>query len=441
MVDLSKHLTRAKQAVDKRAYDLALEITTECQEVDPSNIDNYQILIDAAKRRIREGGKKGMGLRLGFSKDPHKQMSGAVKAVAKNPDLKNLMAAGDAATKLGAAGTKNMHDVAILFYQEAKATGLFNKDLLWNLGQAYYQRFEATKEPEALESAIQTMAELQQGDPSHGEAARTAKNWEAMRSMSKRRSDGDYRSQLADSKQANRQELMNRIIRTPEDAKAVLEVIADELKQKPEDKALWLKKGDIHRRMQQFDDAEQAYQQAAQLDSHDFVVTMRLGDVKIARLEAAIRQAQQAGQDIAELQRQLLETEIAEYRNRVQNQPTEQQHRFALGQRLFKVGDVDAAATEFQQAVKDPRFKRQCHTYLGHCFAKKGLLDLSQKQFTEAINQIEDKLSDDYKETLYNRARVCEAKGDSAQAIDDYTRLVEIDLSYKDAAQRLNNLQ
>ena len=129
MVDLSKHLQRARQALERRQYDIAIEVCLECQEIDPTNLENYKLLVDAAKRRAREG-KKGFSLGLGgFSKDPQKALTAAVKKLTKGPDVKAFLAAGDAAVAAFDNGVKAMIDVAILMFEEGKATGLFNENL------------------------------------------------------------------------------------------------------------------------------------------------------------------------------------------------------------------------------------------------------------------------------------------------------------------------
>ena len=45
------------------------------------------------------------------------------------------------------------------------------------------------------------------------------------------------------------------------------------------------------------------------------------------------------------------------------------------------------------------------------------------------------------KEVRYSRARVYEALGKVEEASADYTRLVELDLGFKDAATRLSGLK
>ena len=102
------------------------------------------------------------------------------------------------------------------------------------------------KAVEDVELAIKMMVELEKGNPAHPDASRTAKSWEALRSMSRRTQKvdgGDYRDQLASDAGARRNEVLSRIIRTAEDAKEVLAFIDQDLKENPKEKTLWQKKG------------------------------------------------------------------------------------------------------------------------------------------------------------------------------------------------------
>jgi len=450
MVDLSKHLTRARQAIDKRSYDLALEIMGECQELDPRNLEVYQVTIDAAKRKWKEkGGKSGMfgSLKMPtMSSDPQKQLSGAVKFMAKSPDLKNFAAAGDAAYKLVQGGQKQMVDVAILLYEEARATGLFNETVLFNLANLYFDHFRETKNPDSLNAALRTIGELERAKPDHATASKLARDWEAARSMVVRvdkqtGAKDDFRSQVHSTDQARKQEVMNRMIRTWEDAQEVIAFIEADLAANPADKHLWVKKGDIHRRFQQYPEAKNAYTHAEKVDQHDFTVTMRLGDVRMEEAKAAVVLAEKNGGDVAAAKLQLQQVQIEEFRTRVGRQPTEMEHRYNLGKCLIAAGEIEAAAGEFQKTVHDPRHKKESLRYLGFCFQKKGLIDLAVQQYDQFLKIVEDKTGDQFKEVLYLRARTFEGASRTDKAIQDYTSLVQMDLGYKDAANRLAALQ
>lgn len=452
MVDLSKHLTKARQALDKRNYDYALEVCEECQEIDPANLEVYRLLVDAAKRRAKEKGGKtglfGMGS-LGMptmSKDPQKQLSGAVKRVAKSPDLKSFAASGDAAQKLVQAGTKQMTDVAIFFYEEVRATGMFNGEALFSLANLYFERFRESRDADALDRALKTMAELERAMPNHPLASKLLREWEAAKSMVARTAksaDGkaDFRSQVASTDAARKQEVMNRMIRTVEDAREVLSFIDKDLAANPNDKQMWVKKGDIHKQIKEYGPARGAYEKAQQLDEHDFVVTMRIGETRMEEARVNVAQVEQAGQDATAAKQELLRIEIEEYRRRIERQPTEMAHRFNLAERLFRTAQIDQAAAELQQTVRDPRLRKPSHRMLGACFTKKGLYDLAIQQYDGFLKLSEDDLADDAKEVRYTRGRLHEQLGKQDAAMADYTRLVEIDLGYKDAAERLGRLR
>jgi len=449
MPDLTKHLTRAKQLFDKGACDDALTILGECVDVDPANIEIYKILMPLARRKAKEaGGKTSLfgSIRVPvMSTDPHKQFAGAVKQLGKQGDPKSLAAAMEAAGKL--AGTvKPMADVAIFLGEEFRGTGMFNDKVLWQLAHMYMERFNNSgkKDDAALEKALSTMGALDKAMPNHAEAGRTVKNWMAMQSMQKRSGAGqsaDYRSQVNSTDAARRQEVLNRNIRTPEDARETLKYIDEDLQKVPGDKFLWVKKGDIHRRINELTAARSAYDKAQALDQHDFTITMKLGDLRIAEAQERLKALPAGSPEAAAAKKQLLDQEIAEYRNRVERQPTDMGHRFQLGIRLAQSGDIDGAAGEFQRTVNDPKYRKHSHSYLGHCFTKKNLLDLAIQQYKLFLPLVEDALSDEAKNGRYQLARLYEDRGNTAEAVTEYEKLIAVDLRFKDAEARLSKLR
>ncbi|MBA2480441.1 MAG: tetratricopeptide repeat protein [Planctomycetes bacterium] len=446
MPDLTKHIARAKQALERRNYDLVIEVCSECVDVDPANIDIHKINLDAARRKAKESGKKSMmpTMGFGFSKDPHKVFVSAFKKIAAHPDNKIIVEVGDAALKLSQSGTKPMAEVAQYYYEEMRASGMFNDKVLWNLAFLYFEKFKETKDRAWLDKALKTMAELEKAMPNHPEAGKQVKNWEAMRSMEKRDqagTTGDYRSQLASDDKARRAEIMNRMIRTPADAMEVLKFVEEDLVQNQTDKNLWMKKGDIHRRINQMAEAKAAYEKGQTLDEHDFTITMKLGDLRMEEAKGRIAAMKAAGQDASAATKELLMVETEEYRKRVERQPTDMSHRYNLGLRLLQAGSIDLAAGEFQRTVNDPRLRRGSHRYLGYCFAKKNLLDLASKQYDSYLTLVDDEQSDEAKEVRYALARVYEDQKKKDDAIKNYERLVALDLGYKDAATRLSRLR
>ncbi len=446
MPDLSKHLTRAKQSLDRRQYDYVLEQMEECLDLDPTNLDVHRLLLDASRKKFKENGGKvpmfgSMGISL--SKDPHKQLLGVAKRLGKNPDNKLLVEMGDGANKMAQAGIKPMIDVAIYYYEEFLSSGMFNDKVLWTLAHINCERSRERGDNALLDRGIKLLRDIERANPNHPEASRTIKNWEAMRSMTVRTNavGGDFRGQLASDAASKKQEALGRIIRTLDDAKEVLAYIEQDLAQTPGDKQLWLKKADIHKRIGQLAEARASLEKAQTIDEHDFTIVMRLGDIAIEELRAKIASMTTAGQDAADVKAELLQAEIAEYRRRVERQPTDMTHRFNLGVRLIQAGDIDGAAAEFQRTVGDPKVRQESHRYLGFCFTKKNLLDLACQQYTSYLSLVLDDQADKAKEVRYLRARAQEDQNKRDEALTDYQRIVAIDLSYKDAAARLNKLR
>ena len=454
MVDISKHLAKMQQAIERRNWPLALEIGEECMDVAPAEVQLYKLYVDAAKRKAKESDKKSMFGTMsmpGFSKDPLKLLIGAMKKVAASPDAKTLAAAGDAARSAYKAGTKPMVEPAIYLYEEMVATGLFNGEVLWNLGNLYFERFLDKKDAASLELALKTMAKLEAAMPNHPEAGRTLKNWEARKSMEKRNqagAAGDYRSQLSGDDKARRADIMSRMIRTVEDAREVLKFVDEDVKADATKKDLWLKKAETHRRIgelssdaSEYANARAALEKAVEIDAFDFNVVIKLGDVTIEEHKLYISQLEAAGQDATEAKKTLMQIEVDEYRKRSERQPTELGHKFNLGARLLKLGQIEAAASEFQRTVSDPRYRLKSHKFLGFCFGKKNMVDLAIKNYTAYLSIAEDGHSDEAKEVRYLRARIYEQAGKRTEAIADLENLVEMDLAYKDCADRLEKLR
>jgi len=221
----------------------------------------------------------------------------------------------------------------------------------------------------------------------------------------------------------------------------VLKFLDEDLQKSPGDKFLWTKKGDIHRRINEIPAARAAYEKAQMIDQHDFTVVMKLGDLRIMEAQERLKALPAGSPEATAAKKQLLDIEVIEYRQRVERQPTDMNHRFNLGSRLLTLGEVDGAASEFQKTVNDPRLRKSSHRGLAICFSRRNLLDLAIQQYKLFLPLVEDELSDEAKDGRYQLAKLLEDRGQTADAIAEYEKLVSIDLGFKDAAARLSKLR
>jgi tetratricopeptide (TPR) repeat protein len=77
---------------------------------------------------------------------------------------------------------------------------------------------------------------------------------------------------------------------------------------------------------------------------------------------------------------------------------------------------------------------------LGQAFHAKGFGDLAKKEFLLAIE--DDARPDERtKEILYNLAAITEAAGEAEEARSYYSRIFEVDISYRDVAQKMEGFK
>jgi tetratricopeptide (TPR) repeat protein len=107
---------------------------------------------------------------------------------------------------------------------------------------------------------------------------------------------------------------------------------------------------------------------------------------------------------------------------------------------------LDEAVREFQTAVglataKDgtPRFL-QCCNMLGHCFMQKGLPKAAASWFKKGLSA-PGHSEDEYQALRYELGAAFEQMGDVKQAIDAFTEVYSIDVSYRGVADKLRDLQ
>jgi tetratricopeptide (TPR) repeat protein len=123
----------------------------------------------------------------------------------------------------------------------------------------------------------------------------------------------------------------------------------------------------------------------------------------------------------------------------VASHPTDLAFRGALAGFLEETGDMDGAIAEYQHAVKDPRRRPEALGGLGRCFLAKGMYDLAAKQLERALSEA-GQGGDRRKSLLYDLATVLEKSGSPAKAKEYLAQIYEVDIGYRDVAERMERL-
>ena len=133
-----------------------------------------------------------------------------------------------------------------------------------------------------------------------------------------------------------------------------------------------------------------------------------------------------------------LAEQITEAQRRVDQNPTDPQLRYELGNALYNSGDYSAAIPHLQQATRNPHIRTRVLLLLGRTFKAKGMFDLSIKQLSDALADLHA-MDNTKKEVLYEKGLIHGETGDKAAALDCFKQIYEVDYGYRDVAARVES--
>jgi tetratricopeptide (TPR) repeat protein len=436
--------TKARDSFKRKNYDLAVEIYVEAIPLAPDDLELYEGFQQAAEKRREGKGKSlfgGMG-RLGLAsvRDPVKKIGAAVRHLAKNPADK------DAWMTLGEAGDAAGHLNAAQFGYRMAARLDTEDNAAWkSLGATLYRQGKIKEASEAYGEAVRI-------DPKDQEALKMRKNLaaEGALKMSGYETAKSSRDLIKDKEVAGRLERDQRIQMTTEDATDEAARLRAEIEKNPAAAVrtrarladVLLQKGDAAGALKELDEA-------LRTEPGNFDLSVKAGDLRLDRfreefdrakaaLAASDAEETRAAHDRARTA--YIDARLKEYGRRVQEHPTDLQERYRLGVTLAVAGRLDEAVSEFQKTVQDPRRKTESLLRLGECFEKKSMLDLAVKQVAKAAEDFPVLSGDRAKEITYRLAELHERRGARAEALREYTKIYEVDISYRDVASKVTTL-
>ncbi len=333
---------------------------------------------------------------------------------------------------------------AILEYEQAQKLNPNHEKLLRHLGRAYRDAGEVHK-------ALACFERLRNLRPDDLEATRESQALAARGAILQAgwAEAETYREVIKDEEEALRLEEEQRIVRTVDDLDRAIQRIQEQIEKEPEETRHYLRLGDLQKQKGELDQANQAYQRALALDRTNFTIQARIGDLKLQKMQARVKELEVKAKDAPEdtelatqleqLRKEFTDARLEEYRRRVRARPTDTGLKFVLGRLLFEGGELDGAIAEFQQAVQDPHYQVRALDYLGRCFAGKEMYDMAESQFKRA-QQLCDTFSTQAKQITYNLGQTYERMGDLEKAEAEYRKIYERDIGFRDVAQKVESL-
>ncbi len=435
-----KLVEKAQDAAERRHWDHAIEFYLQALDLDPDNLDGregirkaelakYEAYYpSAASRFFATIGAKLSASISSLTKNHEGKMRALERVLTKDP--KNITSGLALAAAASAAGHRN---AALAACRGVLLVDPQNLEALKGAGRALCALGQAQEALTAFEEAAKI-------DPRDQEANRMRKNLAAEVSIGATGIDrsGHSREKLRDGSETERLEQDARLVRTADEIQEAVTRLEKEAQANPEDPKLQVELANRYSALKDYDRAIESLEKAYELQPTNFDLREKAGDLKIARFDRNLRVAKKTGneEDASRLAEERLVYLVTEYRARVKDHPTDLVLHFQLGKALFESGDFDGAIGEFQKTNRDPRRKIESMTMLGNCFLKKGMFDLAENQLRKAIEEMPG-MSDRTKDILYSLGQLKEQQGKPRDALTDYKKIYEVDIGYKDVAQRM----
>ncbi len=452
---MSKLYDKAAEAVKKRNYDYAIELFLQELTLEPNNVDARRALRAAEIKKYQElggvptGGAtyvKGLGSMFQaflykVTKNWEKEMIACERFLSGAPKNATFLGMlGDAARAAGHI------DTAILAFEELREADHASPRALRSLGQLYREKGDIARSMHYYEALRKQLP----NDPEAAKAVRDLAAAGATKLAEEKQAagDGTYRDLMKDEDHASRLEKQSKRIRTESDMDDAIARARADLQKTPHDVKLLKVLGDLFLKKKDYGAAIEAYEEALKKKPNDVTISEAMGDLKMRRYDEQVAElTAQAKKGDADAKGQLkaLKDErndfcIEELTRRVKAHPTELALRFQLGQFLYKGDRLDEAIAELQKAVSDPRRKQQAQLLLGKCFARKKMPELAIKELEKARHGMSG-MDETGKEITYELALLYEAAGQRAKAAEEFERIIEVDINYKDAMKRMEALK
>jgi tetratricopeptide (TPR) repeat protein len=444
-MNVTKLIEKGEDALKKRNYDYAISIFLEAVSFAPN------------ERRAREGLRRaelkkyehaypsallaaifGLGARFGMlfaglskKSNPEPFMMACERYLLKDPKNYGVnMALGDAAALGG------HRDAAIFAYETAAEHNPDDVAALKKLAHLLWKSGQINKAHEVYDRVVALA-------PKDQEAIKARKNVAAEASLKETgfETASSSRDLVKDRDAAGRMEQEGRLFQTEEDLDAQQASLEKRVEENPGDVDTLRKLADVLVKRKDYDGALEAMDRAIKAKPNEPALQFARGDILLNHLELEIYELRrQEKNDEAEAKEQeLLRTRVKEFQHRVRVYPTDLKLRFELGELLLEMLEVDQAIAQFQQTVRDPKYKSESQLRLGRAFASKGQFDLAIRQLEQALEG-QSGMSERVKEIHYTLGDVHDRKGATDRAKAEFGLIYEVDIGYRDVADRLAKL-
>lgn len=441
-MDVSKHVEKAKEAIRKKNYDYAISLFREILEIKPDQVEARRGLREAefkkyAKRypplvlRLLQG-LPSLILILLYSKlkKPKKVLAaceGFLRFDPKSRRVNSILAS--SALALG------FQETAILVLETLVEAYPDDIQALNNLGKLYYRKGDLGQAMRFYEKTLKI-------DSGNQEAIRARKNLAAEGALIETGfQTASSSAELIKDKEKQKELLRKeRIVKTEKDVSILEKELGEKLEKDPGDSKTLMKMARLLSERERYEEALSFLDKILHQIPDDYETKIFSGDLRIRILSGKLAKAEGEGNEERgrALRKEKNELEIQEYLWRVEEHPTDLELRYKLGRSLYQGDRIDEAIAAFQKSLNDPRLRVDSLIMLGNAFLRKGMYELAANQFSKALDDLSS-TSRKGMEVRYSLGSIYERMGDSTKAKEEFARIYEVDISFRDISKKMED--
>lgn len=309
--------------------------------------------------------------------------------------------------------------------------------VLKELGQLY-QAVGRTKD---ARECYEKLCELRPNDPQLVKLLKDAMALESMRTdgwSETSEKGGSFRDMIRDTKEAQLIEQESKAVKTEKDADALIDDALAKIASEPENVNHYKTLSRLYVQKSMFDEATDALQKALDISSGDPEVSSTLSRIRLKQYDYEIKQLLDGGDEAGAQEKENEKAQFAfdDLQDRVKRYPNDLALRHELGIMLYDNDYVNEAIQQFQMSQRSPQHRVTALYYLGLCFKSKQQYDLATEQLEQAASTMAG-MDDMKKDIIYELGEITEAMGDSQKAVDYFKQIYQVDIAFKDVADKV----
>ena len=441
---------KAMSAMQLKNYGYAIQLIQTVLKSHPRFLAARQLARRAAIART--SGKKtllstasfsAMKLQSQLKKDP----GGTIEAIEKsleteptNPQLNHLL--------MEAAIAADMPEVATFALETILEGSPKDIKVLHELARLHMTQGEPGKAAEIFHRILA----ISPNDLAAVKGAKDAAASDSMISGGWNREETTYRDLIKDKDLAVALEQQSRVVRSDEMIDNLLVELHAKAEAEPGSVDTSRRIAELYEQKEDLENAANWFHYAASLaNNSDMALVRKASDLQIRQFDIAIASREEfiaANPDAPEsadyaaelvsLKSQRAELALQSARARIEQNPTDLQLRFELGELLVEAEAWQEAIPELQKARQNPNVRMRAMSLLGRCFTARNMLDLAAKTLSDAVSEL-PVMDSVKKDVIYNLGLVYEKMGDAEKTVECMKQIYEVDYGYRDVASRVES--